>query len=82
MNWKNHIVSDNKILAGKPVILGTRISVEFIIDRLASGWSEEELLENYPRLKKEHLQAVFTYIQECLKDGLLSDLSYNHNTSS
>ena len=47
---------------------------------LASGWSEEDLLENYPRLKKEHLQAVFAYIRECLKDGLISDLS--HHTSS
>ncbi len=80
MNWKNYIVSDNNVLAGKPVIAGTRISIEFIIDRLASGWSEEDLLENYPRLKKEHLQAVFAYIQECLKDGLISDLS--HYTSS
>jgi len=80
MNWKNYIVSDDNVLAGKPVIAGTRISIEFIIDRLASGWSEEDLLENYPRLKKEHLQAVFAYIRECLKDGLISDFS--HHTSS
>jgi len=80
MNWKNYIVSDDNVLAGKPVIAGTRISIEFIIDRLASGWSEEDLLENYPRLKKEHLQAVFAYIRECLKDGLIYDFS--HHTSS
>ncbi|MBS3771954.1 MAG: DUF433 domain-containing protein [Bacteroidales bacterium] len=79
MKWQNYITSDNNVLAGKPVIKGTRLSVEFIIDRLASGWSEEELIENYPRLKKEHLQAVFAYIQENLKDVLISHLTYPTN---
>ena len=45
----------------KPTIKGTRLSVEFIIDRLASGWTEEDLLINHPRLTKEDLQAVFIY---------------------
>jgi len=72
MEWQNYITSDNNVLAGKPIIKGTRLSVEFIIDRLASGWSEDDLLNNYPRLKKEHLQAVFLYIQENLKDGLIT----------
>ena len=76
MNWQNYITADNDVLAGKPVIKGTRLSVEFIIDRLASGWSEEELLENYPRLKKQHLQAVFAYIKEGMKDGLITNLPY------
>ena len=76
MNWQNYITSDNNVLAGKPVIKGTRLSIEFIIDRLASGWSEDELLENYPRLKKEHLQAVFAYIKECMKDGLITNLHH------
>ena len=46
-------------------------SVEFIIQRLAQGWTEAELLENYPRLTLKHLQAVFAYVQECIEDGLL-----------
>ena len=71
MNWKNHIVSDNDILLGKPTIKGTRISVEHIVGLLAQGWDEVQILENYPRLTKESLQAVFTYIQECIHDGLL-----------
>lgn len=56
------------VLPGKG---GTRISVEFIIQRLAQGWTEAELLENYPRLTAKHLQAVFAYVQECIEDGLL-----------
>ncbi|MEO6231273.1 MAG: DUF433 domain-containing protein [Ferruginibacter sp.] len=71
MNWKDYIVSDREVLLGKPTIKGTRISVEHIIGLLAQGWSEALILENYPRLSKESLQAVFTYIQECIHDGLL-----------
>ncbi|MBC8172885.1 MAG: DUF433 domain-containing protein [Chitinophagales bacterium] len=73
-NWKNYIVSNEDVLSGKPAIAGTRISVEHIIDLLAQGWNEQQILENYPRLKQEHLTAVFSYIQECMQDGLLYDL--------
>jgi len=69
--WKYHIVSDPNVLLGKPVIKGTRLSVEHIINLLAQGWSEEQILENYPRLKREDLLAVFSYIHDCIRDGLL-----------
>jgi len=71
MNWKDYIISDKEILLGKPAIKGTRISVEHIVGLLAQGWDESQILENYPRLTKESLQAVFSYIQECIHDGLL-----------
>jgi uncharacterized protein (DUF433 family) len=71
MNWQEYIVSDKKVLLGKPTIKGTRISVEHIIGLLAQGWTENEILENFPRLKKESLKAVFAYIQDCMNDGLL-----------
>jgi len=51
-DWKSRIMVDPEILAGKPIIKGTRISVELIIDLLANGWTTEEILENYPQLKK------------------------------
>ena len=73
MKWQNNIVSDKNVLLGKPTIKGTRLSVEFIIERLASGWTEEQLLENYPRLTREDLQAVFAYVADCFKDGLIYD---------
>jgi uncharacterized protein (DUF433 family) len=75
MNWEKHIHSDPEILLGKPVIKGTRLSVEFIIQRLANGWTTEQLLENYPQLSKEALQAIFAYVGDCLRDGLLFDNS-------
>ena len=71
MNWQHHIISDKNVLLGKPVIKGTRLSVEFIMQRLANGWTENQLLENYPRLTQQDLQAVFSYIVECLNDGLM-----------
>lgn len=71
MNWKDYIETNPGVSAGKPTIKGTRISVEHIINLLASGWSEKQILDNYPRISKESLQAVFTYIQEFMKDGLI-----------
>ena len=71
MNWRDYIISDKEVLLGKPTIKGTRISVEHIIGLLAQGWTEADILENYPRLAKESLQAVFMYIQDCINDGLL-----------
>lgn len=71
MNWRDHIVSDPEVLLGKPVIKGTRLSVEFILERLAGGWTEEMLLENAPRLSRADLQAVYMFLNECMKDGLL-----------
>ena len=71
MNWHDKIVSDTDVLLGKPTVKGTRISVEFILERLADGWTEQQILENYPRLTREDLQAIFSYAAESLKDGLL-----------
>jgi uncharacterized protein (DUF433 family) len=48
MNWKDHIISDNEILLGKPTIKGTRISVELILDLLSNGWTEKMIFESYP----------------------------------
>ena len=48
MIWQERIVIDPSILVGKPVVKGTRLAVEFIIDLLAQGWPESEILHNYP----------------------------------
>jgi len=71
MNWSLYIETNGNVLSGKPVIKGTRLSVEHIINLLASGWSENQILENYPRLSKESLKAVFLYIQDIIQDGLI-----------
>jgi uncharacterized protein (DUF433 family) len=71
MNWRDYIISDKEVLLGKPTIRGTRISVEHILDLKVSGWSEDQILANYPRLNKEALLSVFMFVQECMQDGLL-----------
>ena len=71
MAWQDHIVADKNILMGKPVVKGTRLSVEFLIGLLAQGWTEQQVLENYPKLQPKDLNAVFAYIHHCMKDGLL-----------
>lgn len=71
MDWQDFIHSDPQILTGKPIIKGTRLSVEFIVGRMANGWSEEEILENYSSLTKASLQAIHAYTYELLQDSLL-----------
>jgi uncharacterized protein (DUF433 family) len=71
MEWRGKIISDKEVLAGKPVVKGTRLSVEFLLGLFANGWKEEEVLENYPSLKKEDIQAVFAFAQDGLKEGLI-----------
>ncbi|NUQ22996.1 MAG: DUF433 domain-containing protein [Saprospiraceae bacterium] len=78
MKWQDHIVSDPNVLLGKPVIKGTRLAVEFILERLATGWSEQEVLDNYPRLTRDDIQAIYAYAYEGLKDGLLFQLRPNN----
>lgn len=70
MNWEDRIVSDNGIMFGKPCIKGTRLRVDFLLERLASGWTEKDLLDSHPNLTPEDLRAVFAYASESLKDGL------------
>jgi uncharacterized protein (DUF433 family) len=67
MNWKDRIVLDDEILAGKPTVKGTRLAVEFIIDLLAQGWTEAEILGNYPGLTREDIRACLDYASEVLK---------------
>jgi uncharacterized protein (DUF433 family) len=61
MPLSEHIVVDPEILAGKPVIRGTRLAVEFILELLASGQSEDNILSNYPGLTREDILACLSY---------------------
>lgn len=74
MNWRDYIHVDPDILAGKPVVKGTRLSVEFLLGLLGAGWTREQILENYPGLTPEALQAVFAFAAESLQDESLYSL--------
>jgi uncharacterized protein (DUF433 family) len=67
MKWRERIVIDPGILVGKPVIKGTRLAVEFIIDLLAQGWTEQDILRNYPGLAREDIQACLAYASDILR---------------
>ena len=60
MNWENKIISDKNILLGKPTIKGTRLSVEFIVERLANGWTQEQLLDALVKFERHILKRVRT----------------------
>ncbi|MCM8748356.1 DUF433 domain-containing protein [Thermomicrobiaceae bacterium CFH 74404] len=66
MDWRERITVDPEVLMGKPVIRGTRLAVEFIIDLLSQGWSEEDILRNYPGVTIEDIRACLRYAQEVL----------------
>ena len=73
MNWETYIHSDPDILVGKPVIKGTRLSVEFILGLLSAGWTEQQIFENYPTLNQNSLRAVFAFTCECMREMTLED---------
>jgi len=67
MDWKERIVIAPGILVGKPIIKGTRLAVEFIIDLMAQGWAEEDILRNYPGITRQDIQACLAYASEILR---------------
>jgi len=69
--WSTHIHSDPEILLGKPVVKGTRLSVEFILSLYKKGWTEEMIVENYPTLSHEILTSVFDYTIEVMQNELV-----------
>jgi uncharacterized protein (DUF433 family) len=66
MSWEDRIIADPKILVGKPVIKGTRISVELVLDLMAQGWTDEQIMASYPHITAEDLRACFAYASEVL----------------
>jgi len=68
------ITANPNILGGKPIIRGTRISVEFILDLLASQVSEEGILEDYPHLTKEDIHACLRYAARSCKNEIYVEL--------
>ena len=65
MSWHEYIHSDPSVLAGKPVIRGTRLSVEFLLGLVSEGWTGQQILEIYPQLSREALRAFFAFAAEC-----------------
>jgi len=75
MRWQDHIEWNPKVVVGKPVIKGTRLTVELILERLGDGWSEDELLASFPHLKREHIRAAQAYAAAALSGDEIAFLS-------
>jgi uncharacterized protein (DUF433 family) len=67
MPWQDRIRVDPKVLVGKPVIKGTRIAVEFVVDLLARGWTTDQILHEYDHLAPEDIPACLAYASDILK---------------
>ncbi|MEN6370744.1 MAG: DUF433 domain-containing protein [Armatimonadota bacterium] len=75
MKWQDRITVDPDILVGKPVIKGTRLAVEFILDLMAQGWNEDDILNNYPGLSHEDVLACLAYASERLHSEKIYPMS-------
>ena len=69
--YNNFIQSDPAIMMGKPVIVGTRITVESILDKLAAGETIDQILKSYPRLTKEAILAAFAFATDALRSDVI-----------
>ena len=67
MSWQDRITLDPAILVGKPIIKGTRLAVEFVLDLLAQGWSETDIVKNYPGLTGDDIRACLAYAGDHLR---------------
>lgn len=67
MDWKARITADPEILCGKPVIRGTRLSVEFILGLLGQNWTEADIKDNYPTVSHDDISACLLYAAESLQ---------------
>jgi len=68
MDWRERIAVDPKVLVGKPVIKGTRISVEFVVDLLARGWTPEQVVREYDHITADDVRACLAYASEMLRE--------------
>ncbi len=75
--YKNLIISDPNIMMGKPVIKGTRITVELILEKLAAGETIEEILDEYPQLNREAIQAALAYAAEVVRGEVVYPIMEN-----
>lgn len=65
--WQDHIAVDSEVLTGKPVIKGTRIAVELVLELLGRGWTQAQILDQYDHLTPQDVQACMAYAGEVLK---------------
>lgn len=68
LDWREFIVTDERILAGKPILKGTRLSVELVLELLAAGWDRAALADSYSQLTEQRIRAVLAYAAATFRD--------------
>lgn len=76
MDWHDRIESDPEICGGRPRVKGTRLAVEFLLGLKAAGWTETQILDSYPHLTAEDLQAVFAFAQSLVEEERFLPLTH------
>ena len=71
MNWREHVTADPNICHGQACVRGTRVLVSVVLDNLAAGVPEREILKSYPRLTPEAIQACLAYAAELAREELV-----------
>jgi uncharacterized protein (DUF433 family) len=66
--WKDRIIFEKNIAVGKPIVKGTRITVDFVLDLMSNGWSYDDIRENYPQLTSQDIRACLEYASSVIKD--------------
>ena len=64
IDWEDYIDADPEVMVGKPVVAGTRLTVEHLLELLADGWTHEMLLESYPILTEDAIRAIYAFAAE------------------
>ena len=75
IQWREHIISDPKIMFGKPVIKGTRIPVDLILEKLAAGETQEQLLSGYTSISATDISACLQFASESVKNEIIQKVA-------
>lgn len=72
MNWQDYVIVDPAICHGKACIKGTRIMVSVILDNLAAGLTPDEIIQSYPSITREAIQAAMAYAAELARERVVA----------
>jgi uncharacterized protein (DUF433 family) len=75
MEYSKYIIRDPNVMLGKPIIKGTRITVELLMRKLAGGFSIEKLIESYPHISREQILAAFEYAADLIANEEINEVA-------
>lgn len=70
-DWRDYIKTDPAILVGKPAIVGTRIGVDLVLEKMAMGSTIDQILDDYPHLNRLQIQACLAYATDAVRNDII-----------